>query len=136
MDEQELVDLIKRELSGRGPRPAPAPTPAPARPESFSVDTAALRRYARDTDALAEELRRIRRKGIAAVAGIADDSFGRIGKDSGFAAALTRFADALGHQVTGVAGNADKLGRVIARTEAAYRREDNDVAADFKKLMA
>lgn len=116
MDEQELITSIGRELGRSG--------------TGFGVDTDALRHYARETGAMADDLRRIDRKRLGAV-----DGFGRIGKESGFAAALNSFTKALEHQVGAVADNADKLSRAVSRTAGAYRREDNEIAADLMKIL-
>ncbi|MDQ3405758.1 MAG: type VII secretion target [Actinomycetota bacterium] len=121
MDEQELITSIGRELGRSG--------------TGFGVDTDALRHYARETGAMADDLRRIDRKRLGAVDGIAEDGFGRIGKESGFAAALNSFTKALEHQVGAVADNADKLSRAVSRTAGAYRREDNEIAADLMKIL-
>ena len=131
MDGRELAELISRELEkdDKGAKPGKGAA------QGFEVDAAALDRYARETAALAAELRKAARAEVGSIKGIADDSFGKIGRDSGFAAALTGFADALRTQVDGVADNAAELGRATGRTADAYQREDDGIAADFSRLL-
>lgn len=141
MDERELAELISRELDkdDRKPRDKDGGRdgrPGGSRPtEGFEVDAVALDKYARDTAALAGELRKAARAQVGSIRGIADDSFGRIGRDSGFATALTGFATALRAQVDGVADNAAELGRATGRTADAYQHEDDGIAADFTRLL-
>ncbi|WP_156758325.1 type VII secretion target [Actinokineospora pegani] len=127
MDQKELAGLIERELGrGGGER-------ADAKPvESFAVDAAALDEYARETAALAEELRTAAKAEVGSITG---SGFGRVGEDSGFAEALAGFAGALRAQVTGVADHAAGLGRATRRTADAYQREDVGIAGDFSKLL-
>jgi hypothetical protein len=104
-------------------------------PTGFRIATTELTGYVRHTRELAEELHRLARHEVGAVRTIADDSFGRIGRETGFAAALKHFAEALEHQVNGVAGNADKLSDAVAKTARNYRRQDEELAQDLLDLL-
>ncbi|HET9138741.1 type VII secretion target [Actinophytocola sp.] len=104
-------------------------------PTNLRVGTTELTGYVRHTRQLAEELHRLARHEVGAVRTIAEDSFGRIGKETGFAAALNHFAAALEHQVDGVAGNADKLSDAVARTARNYRRQDEELAETLLDLL-
>ena len=99
------------------------------------IATTELTGYVRHTRQLAEELHRLARHEVGAVRTIAEDSFGRIGRETGFAAALNHFAGALEHQVSGVAGNADKLSDAVARTVRNYRRQDEELAQTLLDLL-
>ncbi|HEU5473982.1 MAG TPA: type VII secretion target [Actinophytocola sp.] len=101
----------------------------------YSIAADELTGYVRHTRQLAEELTRLARRRIATVREITEDSFGRIGRETGFTAALNRFAGALEHQVGGIAGNADKLSDGVAKTARNYRRQDQELAEDLLNLL-
>ncbi|HEV2782941.1 MAG TPA: hypothetical protein VGX25_26430 [Actinophytocola sp.] len=103
--------------------------------QGFSIATDELTGYVRQTRNLAEELHRLAKRKINSVQTIAEDGFGKIGKETGFAAALNRFAGALEHQVHGVARNADKLSDGVAKTARGYRRDDQELAEDLMNLL-
>ncbi|MCE6994819.1 transglycosylase SLT domain-containing protein [Saccharothrix sp. S26] len=94
----------------------------------FSVDVGVLRDYARRTRDSADDLTALGRRHVREVREIADDSFGRIGKQSGFAEALDNFGAALRKQVKAVARNTDALATSASRSARAYREQDDDVA--------
>jgi hypothetical protein len=101
----------------------------------YSIATEELTGYVRGTRDLAEDLHRLAKRKVNSVQTIAEDSFGRIGKETGFAAALHRFAGALEHQIHGVATNADKISDGVARTGRNYRRQDEEIAEDLLNLL-
>lgn len=101
----------------------------------YSVVTTELTGYARQARQLADELNRLATHTVKPLGSIPDDSFGRIGKETGFAAALNHFADALRHQLAGVAKNADTLGDAVAKTARTYRGQDQDLAQDILDLI-
>ncbi len=94
----------------------------------FSVDVGVLREYARRTQNTADDLTALGRKHVREVREIAEDSFGRIGRQSGFAEALDGFGAALRKQVKAVAHNTDTLAGSAARAARSYRDQDDDVA--------
>jgi hypothetical protein len=69
------------------------------------------------------------------VRSIADDSFGRIGKESGFADALDSFGAALQRQVKGVGANADRLATATSRAARAYRDRDDEIAGHLGRIQ-
>ncbi|MGM1059976.1 type VII secretion target [Saccharothrix sp. Mg75] len=98
----------------------------------FSVDLGVLRDYARRTGNSADDLTALGRRHVREVREIADDSFGRIGKQSGFADALDDFGAALRKQVKAVAHNTDALATSARRSARAYREQEDDVARSFR----
>jgi hypothetical protein len=94
----------------------------------FSVDAGVLRDYAQRTRNSADDLTALGRRHVREVREIADDSFGRIGKQSGFADALDNFGAALRKQVKAVAHNTDALATSAGRAARAYKEQDDDVA--------
>jgi hypothetical protein len=94
----------------------------------FAVDTAVLDAYVKRTRAVADGLTSIGTTQVRRIREIADDSFGKIGKETGFASALDGFAVSLRRQVTGVGGNADKLAGSTAKAARTYRRQDEQIA--------
>jgi hypothetical protein len=144
--QQEIIDAINQQLSGGG-TPAEGGHGTPAHGGSgsggghgvsgagFSVVTEELTDYVRGTRRLADELDRLATNQIHSVRTIADDSFGRIGKETGFATALDHFADALQRQASGVAQNADRLSDAVAKTARDYRHDDQQLADELLDLL-
>ena len=102
----------------------------------FAVDTDLLGGYVRRTRGIADGLDSIGTRHLRRIREIADDSFGKIGKESGFAAALDHFAAALHRQVRGVSNNTDALAKSTAKTLRAYRERDNEIAAHLSGIEA
>ncbi|MEU4767127.1 type VII secretion target [Actinosynnema sp. NPDC023794] len=98
----------------------------------FSVDLGVLRDYARRTRNSADDLTAIGRRQVREVREIADDSFGRIGKQSGFADALDNFGAALRKQVKAVAHNTDALATSAGRAARAYQDQEDDIAGSLR----
>ncbi|WP_020671710.1 transglycosylase SLT domain-containing protein [Amycolatopsis nigrescens] len=106
--------------------------PAPGR---FQVDTDALGAYTKRADAIAGELKEIGGRTVRAVHNIAEDSFGKIGRETGFAAALGGFSQALRRQVAATGSNAHKLGVSTSKVSKVYREHEDDIAKDLKNLF-
>jgi hypothetical protein len=106
-------------------------TPEPG----FQVDPDALSGYVRTARSMADDLVSLSGRQLRGLRGLADDSFGRIGKESGFAAALDRFGESLQRQVKGIGSNADKLAKSVAGTARHYREQDSEIADDLMRLL-
>jgi len=98
----------------------------------FSVDVGVLRDFARRTGNTADDLTALGREHVREVREIAEDSFGRIGKQSGFAAALDNFGAALRKQVKSVAHNTDALAKSASGAAGSYREQDDDAARSLR----
>lgn len=103
--------------------------------DGFMVDPDALSAYARGTRTIADELGSLRAKELHKVRSIADDSFGRIGKETGFADALDSFGQSLQRQVRGAAHNADTIAGSVAKTAKHYHAQDAEIADDLLQLL-
>jgi hypothetical protein len=103
--------------------------------DGFQVDPDALTGYAKSARTIADELAALRGKELHDVRSIADDSFGRIGKETGFADALNRFGASLQRQVRGAGHNADRLAGSVAKTARHYHAQEADIAQDLVALM-
>lgn len=95
--------------------------------DGFIVDPDALSGYARTTRHIADDLRALSSHQLKNVRGLAEDSFGKIGKETGFGAALDHFGAALQRQVKGVGAKADRLATSVSRTARDYRDEEQDI---------
>ncbi|OZM72391.1 lytic transglycosylase [Amycolatopsis antarctica] len=100
----------------------------------FDVDPEALGGYVRNTRRAADEIGEAARQSRA-IREIAEDSFGKIGKESGFAAAPNGFGSALGRQVRTVGSNADALASSTAKGAKAYREKDDDIAGELMRII-
>jgi hypothetical protein len=129
--QQEIIDAITQQLSGGQPKPDAGGQSS----SGFSVVTGELTGYVHDTRRLADELHRLATHQIHSVRTIADDSFGKIGKETGFATALDHFADALQRQASGVAKNADTLSDTVAKTARSYQHDDQEIANELLHLL-
>jgi hypothetical protein len=103
--------------------------------DGFLVDPDALADYARRARGIAAELATLRRDQLRGVHALAQDSFGRIGAETGFAAALDRFGHALSHQLRGVGAKADTLAGSVAKTAKHYREQESDIATELLGLL-
>lgn len=103
--------------------------------DGFMVDPDALSDYTRRTRNIAGELASLRARELRGVRAIADESFGRIGRETGFAAALDRFGHALRHQLHGIGRNAGTLADSVAKTARHYREQESDIAHDLLQLL-
>ena len=103
--------------------------------DGFRVDPDALTGYAKRARTIADELTALRTKELHKVRSVADDSFGLIGKETGFADALDRFGESLQRQVRGVRQNADTLAGSVSRTARHYREQDAGIADDLLRLL-
>jgi methyl-accepting chemotaxis protein len=122
VDDQQIIAEINQQLGGGGG-------------PGFGIATTELTGYVRHTRDLADDLHRLAKRTINSVQTIAEDSFGKIGKETGFAAALNHFAGALEHQIHGVAGNADKLSDGVAKTARTYREQDEEIAESIMDML-
>lgn len=103
--------------------------------ERLVVDPDALTGYADRARAIADELTGLRRRELRGLRTLSEDGFGRIGAETGFAAAVDRFGQALQHQLRGVGRNADTLARSVSRTARHYREQERDIAEDLLRLL-
>jgi hypothetical protein len=103
--------------------------------DGFMVDPEALGGYVKSTRTIADELASLRTKELHKVRSIADDSFGRIGKETGFADALNSFGESLQRQVRGARQNADTLAASVSKTAKHYRDQDSDIADDLLHML-
>lgn len=104
-------------------------------PDRFIVDPDALSGYSRTARRIADDLTELSGRQLKGVRGLADDSFGKIGKETGFADALDHFGASLQRQVKGVGTNADGLARTVSRTAGEYRDQEQDIATDLLGLL-
>ncbi|MCR3750483.1 transglycosylase SLT domain-containing protein [Lentzea californiensis] len=129
---RKYLDVARRAARGASAKP-------PSRPggvrggDGFTADPAVLDRYVRQGRDIADDLASIGTRHVRQVREIAGDSFGRIGKETGFASALETFGAALHRQVNGAGRNADRLARSTGRMARAYRAQDDAIADDFKR---
>jgi hypothetical protein len=133
--QQEIINAITQQLSGGGGSSGGSSSGGGGSSGGFSVTTGELTGYVRNTRQLADELHKVATHQIHSVRTIADDSFGKIGKETGFAAALDHFADALQRQASGVAKNADTLSDAVAKTARSYRHDDQEIADELLDLL-
>ena len=101
----------------------------------FGVITGELTGYARHTRQMATELHTLATHQVSSVRKIAEHSFGPIGKESGFADALNRFAVALEQQVMEVGKNANALGDSVAKSARSYRQQDDERAKELMDMI-
>lgn len=101
----------------------------------FQVDPEALTGYARTARHVADDLGGLAKHELRGVHGLAADSFGKIGAETGFAAALDDFGKALSHQVASVGENAGTLSHAVSRTAGDYRDEEHDAADKLIALL-
>jgi lysozyme-like protein/excreted virulence factor EspC (type VII ESX diderm) len=103
--------------------------------DGFIADPGALNGYSKSARGIADELGSLRAKELTQVRSIADDSFGAIGKETGFADALNSYGQSLQKQVDGVRKNMDTLAGSVAKNAHHYQAQDADIADDLLQLI-
>ncbi len=98
------------------------------------VDRDTLNGFVRRTRRVGDALTSASGNQVKDVRSIADDSFGKIGKESGFADALGHFGTALQAQVKAVGTAADRLADAAAKAGKAYHDRDSSAAARLDRL--
>ena len=101
----------------------------------FMVDPDALSGYSRTARHISDDLHTVSTHQLKGVRNLAEDSFGKIGKETGFAKALDQFGAALQRQVKGVGTNADTLAGSVSRTARTYRDQEDEIAQDLLGLL-
>ncbi|GLY66467.1 transglycosylase SLT domain-containing protein [Amycolatopsis taiwanensis] len=100
--------------------------------DGFSADAQQFHAYTSKTDHIAGELRSVGSRTVHSVTSIAHDSFGQVGKETGFASALGDFSRALEKQVIATGKNAQALGSDVKKAGNAYRATDDDALVEIK----
>ncbi|MDA3645651.1 transglycosylase SLT domain-containing protein [Saccharopolyspora indica] len=101
----------------------------------FSANPEALRKYAERAEGIADALEGIGKRTVHSVTGIAKDSFGKVGAETGFSDALGGFSKGLEKQVRTTGSNARKLGEGATDAAKTYQEIDERSAAELKRIM-
>lgn len=95
--------------------------------KEFGTNTTALRAYSKAADGIADELEKVGDRTVHSVSSMDANSFGPVGKETGFTDALVDFSTRLEKQVKMTGKNVRKLG--TDATEAAKTYEETDETA-------
>lgn len=95
----------------------------------FKADLEQFLAYERTTEHVANELVSVGRKTVHRVTGIAKDSFGKVGEETGFSDALGDFSRSLESQVRATGAHARTLSASVFRARQAYAGADSDASA-------
>ncbi|ATY11158.1 lytic transglycosylase [Amycolatopsis sp. AA4] len=122
---------------GKGGRPPRKPEHRPHQPHhgkggkdgGFKADLEQFLAYERTTEHVANELVSVGRKTVHRVTGIAKDSFGKVGQETGFSDALGDFSRSLESQVRATGAHARTLSASVFRARQAYAGADSDASA-------
>jgi hypothetical protein len=98
----------------------------------FKADPAQFTAYTRGADRIAGELREISSRTVHSVTGIAKNSFGQVGRETGFADALGDFSRSLEKQVKTTAKNAQDLGELTAKAAKTYHGQEDTAARNLR----
>ncbi|WIV55534.1 transglycosylase SLT domain-containing protein [Amycolatopsis nalaikhensis] len=109
----------------------PRPAPGSGGGGALRVDDAVLHAYVRRTRHVADALGGVIEP-LRDVREIGHESFGRIGKESGFADALAGFGLALQRQVKGVGKHADGLADAARKAAKTYHDHETATAAALR----
>ncbi|WP_236790968.1 transglycosylase SLT domain-containing protein [Amycolatopsis sp. GM8] len=99
--------------------------PAHHKGNGFKADPEQFRGYAKKADDVAAKLREIGTRTVRKVTGIAKDSFGQVGAETGFADALGDFSRSLEAQVKTTATGARNLGELTTKAGHSYQAQDD-----------
>jgi Lysozyme like domain/Excreted virulence factor EspC, type VII ESX diderm len=101
--------------------------------KGFTVDPEYLTDFAKRAGQVAEELRSVSSKTAQAIRGVAMDSFGKIGSETGFASALGEFGKSLEQRVATIGSNVEKMGSATAKSAQMYRASDDEAISNLNR---
>ncbi|WP_328795999.1 type VII secretion target [Halosaccharopolyspora lacisalsi] len=110
---------------GNGPGPG----------DGFDVDTDYFFDYAERAAEVSDELNTVSDRTVHEVSGIAADTFGDIGGETGFTDALTSFGKSLEKQIKATGSQSGKLGDAVAKAAKTYQESDEQAADEFRKIL-
>ncbi|WP_020658258.1 transglycosylase SLT domain-containing protein [Amycolatopsis benzoatilytica] len=133
---RKAAEDVTRHHGAHPPKPAPH-KPAPHKPAphkggpdgGFKADLQQFVAYEKKTEQIADELVAVGRKTVHRVAGIAKDSFGKVGQETGFSDALGEFSRSLESQVRATGAQARTLSASVFQARQAYAAADADAKA-------
>jgi hypothetical protein len=100
----------------------------------YAIDTDVVAAYTKQVAKVGHALTTVSDRTLHAVRGIAEDSFGKVGKETGFARALDDLGASLQRQVSGVGKNADTLGTSVTKAAKVFRGEEDDIVRAIGKI--
>lgn len=103
--------------------------------DGYQVDPDALAGYVRTTRHVADDLGGLSERALGGVLNLADDSFGKLGAETGFAKALDEFGGTLRHQVRAVGTRAGHLATGLADTVRDYEEQERDKVSEILGLL-
>ncbi|WP_243788734.1 transglycosylase SLT domain-containing protein [Saccharopolyspora gloriosae] len=101
----------------------------------FTVETDLLTDYAEAVEGIAEELGNIGKRALDSITGLTPNSFGEVGAETGFAAALADLGKSLDKQVAAVGESARSLGAAAAETAKTYLQADDDSIKALEQVL-
>ncbi|TNC23607.1 transglycosylase SLT domain-containing protein [Amycolatopsis alkalitolerans] len=104
--------------------------------DGYRVDPGQFHTYTKKAGHVAGELRSVGSRTVHAVTGIAKDSFGKVGEETGFADALGDFSRSLERQVAATGKTAQGLGSQISQAAKTYQGHEEDTGLELKKFDA
>ncbi|RZS38914.1 transglycosylase-like protein with SLT domain [Herbihabitans rhizosphaerae] len=106
-----------------------------AKGDGFTVNTPALEAYAKRAGGVGDDLRRLGKTHLEPLRETGADSFGQIGRETGFLGALNGFTTALQRQVKVTGSNVDRLGTKVATVARDYRGIEDDIEKLMRKSI-
>ncbi|MBB5068709.1 hypothetical protein BJ969_001797 [Saccharopolyspora gloriosae] len=111
---------------GSTEQPSGPPADSGGQDNGFTVETDLLTDYAKAVEGIAEELGNIGKRALDSVTGLAPNSFGEVGEETGFAGALADLSKSLDKQVAAVGESARSLGQAAADAAKTYLDADDE----------
>lgn len=102
----------------------------------FEADTAAMLRYSRTATEVGETLKGVGSRTGDVVRGVAEDSFGDVGRETGFTEALRSFSRSLTKQLTATGETAKNLGSAVREAAETYRKADEESVAELTRASS
>lgn len=120
---------------GSNEQPSAPPGDNGGQENGFTVETDLLTDYAAAVEAIADELGNIGKRALDSVTGLAPNSFGEVGEETGFAGALADLSKSLDKQVAAVGESARSLGQAAADAAKTYLDADDESIKALEQVL-
>lgn len=130
---RKAAEDVTRHHGKGGHHPRKPAKPHRGKDGGFKADLEQFLAYERTTEHVANELVSVGRKTVHRVTGIAKDSFGKVGQETGFSDALGDFSRSLESQVRVTGAHARTLSASVFRARQAYAGADSDASAAIRE---